>query len=142
MATLLVDTDVYSFVTSKRNSALAQLYLPHLRGNGIALSFVTVGEQYKGILKKINKGEWPQSKIAELEQRLRLVVIVPYDIKICKTWGELASSLKNPSGTDRLVGSNDLWIAACALELPAPIVTHNRKHFEGIPGLTIICEAP
>jgi hypothetical protein len=34
------------------------------------------------------------------------------------------------------------WIAACAVRYGIPLVTHNRRHFEGIPGLEMICEAP
>ena len=33
------------------------------------------------------------------------------------------------------------WIAATALRHGIPIVTHNRQHFEGISGLTVISEA-
>ena len=41
-----------------------------------------------------------------------------------------------------VTSSNDLWIAACARRHGIPIVSNNRKHFEGIPGITLISEAP
>jgi tRNA(fMet)-specific endonuclease VapC len=34
----------------------------------------------------------------------------------------------------------DAWAAAVALRHGLPLVTHNRKHFEPVPGLTIISE--
>jgi tRNA(fMet)-specific endonuclease VapC len=32
----------------------------------------------------------------------------------------------------------DSWIAATAIRHKLPIVTHNKKHFEHVPGLSII----
>ena len=36
----------------------------------------------------------------------------------------------------------DAWIAAAARKYNLPLLTHNRKHFEGIAGLTMLSEAP
>jgi predicted nucleic acid-binding protein len=142
MATRMVDTDVYSFLTTSKNGSLRALYTPHLQSYGVALSFITVGEQYAGILKKIKKGEWPESRIQQLEDRLKLLVIVPYDHQVCRIYANLKTSLRTPTGTDRVIPTNDLWIAACAMSHSLTLVTHNRKHFSNIPGLDIICEAP
>jgi tRNA(fMet)-specific endonuclease VapC len=141
MATVLVDTDVYSYITST-NPARGAPYLRHLVGHEIALSFVTVGEQYAGYLKAIAKGKWDASQLKKLEARLRLVAIIPYDIEICRTFGELKATIKNPDGTDRTVSPNDLWIAACGRRHQLTLLTNNRAHFDGIPGLNIISEAP
>jgi predicted nucleic acid-binding protein len=40
------------------------------------------------------------------------------------------------------VAANDLWIAACAKRHALRLVTNNRRHFDFIPGLQIISEAP
>lgn len=141
MATIMVDTDVYSYLTSS-NPKRGMPYKPHLEGHNIALSFITVGEQYAGYRKKITKGDWPESHMERLETRLKLVVIVPYDVEICKTYGNLKAVLKNPDGSDRLVPSNDLWIASCAVRHSLTLVTNNRMHFDNIPGLNVISEAP
>lgn len=141
MATLMVDTDVYSYVTST-NPTRGAPYKPHLEGHTIALSFITVGEQYAGYRKKISKGEWNEARIKILEDRLAVAVVVPYDIEVCRTYGILKTVLKNPDGSDRILATNDLWIAACAVRHSLTLVTNNRKHFTGIPGLKIISEAP
>jgi tRNA(fMet)-specific endonuclease VapC len=41
----------------------------------------------------------------------------------------------------RPIGHGDAWVAAVALRHGMPLVTHNRKHFEGIPGLAVVSEA-
>ena len=40
----------------------------------------------------------------------------------------------------RPIAEADAWVAAVALRHGLPLVTHNRKHFDGIPGLTVISE--
>ena len=47
MATIMLDTDVYSYVTA-HNPARGAPYKVHLTGHTVALSFITVGEQYAG----------------------------------------------------------------------------------------------
>jgi predicted nucleic acid-binding protein len=141
MATVLVDTDVFSYLTSS-NPKRAEPYKPHLEGHTIAISFITVGEQYAGYLKKIAKGEWTQTHLDKLEARLRLVAIIPYDIEICKTFGEIKATLpKNLDGSERTMFPNDLWIAACAKRHSLQLVTNNGRHFNGIPGVSVITES-
>ncbi len=37
-----------------------------------------------------------------------------------------------------LIGANDLWIAAAALAYDVPVVTRNTRHYQRVPGLTVI----
>jgi tRNA(fMet)-specific endonuclease VapC len=141
LSTLMVDTDVFSYITAT-NPRRGQPYKRHLDGQTIALSFVTAGELYAGYEKRIRKGDWPEARRLKLESLLSGVVIVPYDAEICRTYGRLRATLKNPDGTDRIIAPNDLWIAACAVRHSLALVTNNRKHFQNIPGLTLISEAP
>jgi tRNA(fMet)-specific endonuclease VapC len=141
MAIILVDTDVYSYLSSS-NPTRGAPYRRHLDGHILALSFVTVGEQYAGYRKMISKGEWPESHIQKLETLLKSVVIIPYEVEICKVYGDLKSQIRNLDGSHRTIGTNDLWIAACAIRHSLKLATNNRSDFENIPGLDIICEAP
>ena len=141
MATVMVDTDVFSYLMSS-NPRRARPYRHHLAGHTIAVSFITVGEQYAGYLKRIAKGDWDESHLAKFEDRLRLVVVVPYDIEICKAFGRIKAALRNKDGSERTIPPNDLWIAACAHRHSLTLVTNNRKHFQDIAGLNIISEAP
>jgi tRNA(fMet)-specific endonuclease VapC len=141
MTIIQLDTDVYSFITSS-NPTRGVPYKRHLDGHHIALSFITVGEQYAGYRKKVGKGQWPESRMQQLEAQLKDVVVIPYDVEICRVYGDLKNKITNPDGSHRVMGSNDLWIAACAVRHSLRLATNNRAHFENIPGLDIICEAP
>jgi predicted nucleic acid-binding protein len=137
---ILLDTNVFSFLLPFRADTRAELYRHHVEGADTfaVISFVTVAELY--VLAERRK--WGPLRVLDLEAHLSAAVVVPYDVDICRTYARLKTSLRNPSGSARVVESNDLWIAACAVSRAIPLITHNRRHFEGIPGLTIISEAP
>jgi tRNA(fMet)-specific endonuclease VapC len=134
MDAVLLDTDVFSYLL-RAGDPRGEPYRKHVQGKTIAVSFITVGELHYGAAKK----GWSAKTIATLEQHLKAAVIVPYDVEICKTYGRLRASLKTETGSDRVL-QNDLWIAACAVRHNIPLITNNRQHFEGIPGLTVISE--
>jgi tRNA(fMet)-specific endonuclease VapC len=135
---VLLDTNVVLYLLPSRPHPNALLYRQHVEGRSSAISFVTVGELY--VLAVRNK--WGPTRVFELEAHLRSSVVVPYDVSICKAYARLKTQLRTSLGSSRVIESNDLWIAACAVRHEVPLVTHNRRHFEGIPGLTIISEAP
>ena len=135
MDAVLLDTDVFSYLL--KDDARADPYGPHVQDQTIAVSFVTVGELFSGAEKR----GWGPAKREQLETKLKSVVIVPFDLEICRVYGRL-SGLKTEAGTDRTIAANDRWIAACALRHDLPLISNNRRHFEGIPGLTLISEAP
>jgi tRNA(fMet)-specific endonuclease VapC len=107
MAIIQLDTDVYSFITSS-NPTRGEPYKRHLEGHHLAISFITVGEQYAGYRKKVNKGEWPESRMQKLETELKNVVVIPYDVEICRVYGDLKNKLTNLDGSHRVMSSNDL----------------------------------
>lgn len=104
---VLLDTDVFSYLL-RTDDERGKIYRKHVENKTAAISFVTIGELYAGAYKR-----WGQKKIQELEVKLRGVVIIPYDIEICKTYARIKNDAKTESGTDRVIGANDLWIAAC-----------------------------
>src|SRR6266478_9035155 len=77
-----------------------------------------------------------RSLVGAATRRLKAAVIVPYDLELCKEYARVKCSLD----PQRSVPGNDLWIATCAIRHSIPLVTHNRKHFEGIQRLTLISE--
>jgi len=130
---VLVDTDVFSFLM-KRHTLAAQ-YEKHTKGKKLALSFVTVGE----LLTWSKHRNWGLAKIAEMERSIALTGVIPYDMALCQTYAELNAKLLKAG---RPIGDNDLWIAATAIRHSIPLVSHNRKHYDDIPGLVLISETP
>src|SRR5262245_33794907 len=128
-AKALVDTDVVSFFFN--NSQLGVPYRQYLRKRALCISFMTCAEIELGM----RLADWVKKKRDEMEGFLatKFAIIHPNDA-ICRKWAEIRSINGRP------VASADAWIAATAIVYRAPLITHNRKHFEGIAGLKVISE--
>lgn len=135
---VLLDTNVVLYLLPSRPHMNAMLYRPHIEGRSVAISFVTVGELY--VLAERNR--WGPARVLDLEAHLRSSVVIPYDVDICRVYARLKTHQRTPLGSARVIDNNDLWIAACAVRHGIPLITHNRRHFEGIAGLNIVSEAP
>ena len=137
MNEILLDTNVFSFLLRQADTR-ATLYRPHIQDHIAVISYVTIGELYFWAEGR----KWGGERVKLLEEKIRDTAIIRYDLEVCRTYAQLKYGLRTPSGSQRVIGDNDLWIAACAVRHGIPLVTHNRRHFEGIPGLNIISEAP
>jgi predicted nucleic acid-binding protein len=62
-------------------------------------------------------------------------VILPVDEAVALRYGALTRSLRNQG---RLIGSNDLWIAATSLRHDLPLATANVRQFRRIEGLDVV----
>ena len=130
MDEVLLDTNVFSYFL-RRNDTRASLYRPYVQHKTVVVSFVTVGELYYWAERR----KWGPAKVKFFQERIAAAAIVPYDLEVCKTYARIKSGLKTASGSHRLVGDNDLWIAACAVRHALPLITHNRRHFGRHPRL-------
>lgn len=68
-------------------------------------------------------------------QRFNLVLV---DLPLCQKWAEVMDAAERAGLS---IGVADAWIAATALTLNCPLVTHNAADFQGVPGLTVITAA-
>jgi|SRR6266481_4052942 len=127
---LLVDTNIVSYFYRTDNRAKS--YEGHLVGKRLFISFMTVGELYKWPFER----NWSERKKEGLVQFLKNYTVLPYDDALAWKWAELVS--KTCRG--RPMSLQDSWIAATALRHGMPLVSHNAKHFEKIPGLNLITE--
>src|SRR5262249_25309203 len=115
MDAVLVDTDVFTYLT-RDNDPRGDAYRPHVTGKTVAVSFITVGEIHFGAQKR----GWGAKTLSKFLERLKAVVVVPYDIEVCKTYGKLKAAL---AAVGLTVDDSDLWIAACAIRHSIPLVS-------------------
>lgn len=127
---MVIDTNIVSYFF--RRDTRAARYEQHVQGRTLYLSFMTVAELYKWPFER----NWSEVKKQALVQYLKNYTVLPYDDALAWKWAELVSQICR----GRPMSLQDSWIAATALRHGMPIVTHNRRHFENIPGLTVITE--
>ncbi len=131
MSACVVDTDVVSYLF--RKDPVAQLYRQHLVGKLLIISFMTLAEVRFGMLQ----ARWGEQRVAGMEGYLKQFVLYTCDGDLCQTWAQVVYSEK---AKGRIISAQDAWIAATAIQNGIPLVTHNRKHFEGVGGLVLISE--
>jgi predicted nucleic acid-binding protein len=135
MDAVLLDTDVFSYLL--KGDSRAPRYQTLVAGKTVALSFVTVGELLSWAIRR----NWGGKRRADLLQRLRSVLVIPYDLPLCQLYANLCS-IRDPDGNAVTVPSNDRWIAASALRHGLPFVTGNVRHFRLVPGLVLLEPPP
>lgn len=131
MKSVAVDTDVVSFLFKNDTRALA--YLPHLSGRRRVLSFMTLAELDAWSLTH----RWGATRKARMERYLQQFTIHPFNRLLCQQWAELTVDARRAG---RQVQVADAWIAATALQLSIPLVTHNADDYVGIPGLVVLTQ--
>jgi tRNA(fMet)-specific endonuclease VapC len=130
MAAILIDTNVVSYFI-KRDTR-AKLYIDHLRGHEWHVAFITVAELYFWAIRH----KWSPQRIEKLRRDLRHYTVLGFDDATAWQWAQV----RNIKG--RPMEPGDAWVAATALRHNLPLVTHNRRHFEHVPNIQIISEAP
>jgi tRNA(fMet)-specific endonuclease VapC len=128
---VVVDTNVISYYL--KGDSRMHLYDPHLEGKTLLASFQTVAEL--AFWRK--RDGWGSQREALFQKELaRYQIIYPTQMT-CEIFAEANYEARRAG---RPIPLGDAWIAAVALELEVPLVTHNRSDFLGVLGLEIISE--
>lgn len=125
----LIDTDWMADHLAGRPAA-TQL-LESLLPDGIAISLITYGEVYEGIIWSLRYPERLESAFLEF---LRWCKVLPLDEEIMRRYAGIRGDLRRRG---QLIGDNDTLIAATALHLDLTLVTRNLDHFQRVSDLQI-----
>jgi tRNA(fMet)-specific endonuclease VapC len=128
-ARIVLDTNVVSFQLKQDTRAL--LYQPLLVGRVAVVSFMTIAE----LALWAELYRWGERKRAHYERLLASYVEHYPDRRTCETW---SSIIAHGRATGANVDRADAWIAATAMVLGCPVVTHNPRDFSRIRGLSVI----
>ena len=112
----------------------ARDYVERVRGiaaDGIGLSIISLAELYEGVYSSTN----PSMSEAALKNFLELVEILGLDDETCRIFGQVRGRLRAQGA---LVGDMDILIGATALRHGLTLLSNNRRHFERMPGLSIV----
>ena len=78
---------------------------------------------------------WNSAKnLVRLDVLLAALALLPFDEGAARQFGQIKAHLEQLGNR---LSDIDLQIAGIALYHQAPLVTHNRRHFERVPNLTI-----
>jgi tRNA(fMet)-specific endonuclease VapC len=131
MNVAVVDTNVVSYIFNQHS--LGVPYEVRLNGFVLLIAAQTLEELRYGSFK----ANWGSSRLAKLESFLKSFRTVHTTDSICTKCAEIRVQASQKGFVLDLA---DAWIAATALTLGVPLVTHNKKHFDFLENLTLISE--
>jgi tRNA(fMet)-specific endonuclease VapC len=126
MKPIVLDTDVVSFLF--KADTRAQMYLPQLQDRQWFISFMTEAELEQWALL----ANWSEKRVVWLRLFLSRFVVVPSSHDLVLRWAEAMVAARR---NGRRIETADAWIAATALLYDAPLLTHNKADYLGVPGL-------
>jgi predicted nucleic acid-binding protein len=125
----VVDTDVISFLF--KNHSFAPAYQAILAGRPLAVSLIGMAEIEYGMEAK----NWGSSSRDLMRRFLeRFTALLP-DTETARLWARIKSTCEKKG---RPITFADAWIAAAAVQLNVPLVTHNARDYVAVDGLTIL----
>jgi len=122
---LIVDTTL--LVGSWRKQSWAQSFATRNADQSIGLPWTVLGEFWHGAEKAKHDPERVRQFLHIGLPILNTEPVIPFYARLCSSMQDQPSY--------KLMGQNDLWIAATALALQKHLITRNRRHFDKIKGL-------
>jgi tRNA(fMet)-specific endonuclease VapC len=129
MESLIFDTTFLIDIQRERQSrqpGRAHQFLRSHAEKGAYLSVVAYGEYAEGF------GNLEDPAFVSLVESFE---ILPITRTVAGRYGEITRVLRK---SGQMIGANDLWIAAAALDCGFPLVTGNTDHFARVEGLQVL----
>jgi tRNA(fMet)-specific endonuclease VapC len=127
--TYLLDTNICIYIAKQKPESVLKRFTSLTVGE-IAMSTITYGE----LLYGAEKSHHPKKTKDLLEELTHLIPPLPLATDTGKFYGHIRSQLEKRG---KIIGNNDLWIAAHALSMDLIIVTNNTKEFSRVPKLKL-----
>jgi predicted nucleic acid-binding protein len=131
---IVVDTGVFSASLSRRRRPRFEAQIGLITGHQIFLAAVTVSELRYGALV----AGWGAARRNRLDESIQATTVVPVSDRFLSSLAELRFACRRAGHPlhDR-AHANDLWIAATAFHIGAPLLTADNV-FSDTPGLTLL----
>ena len=125
----MLDTDICIYII-KRKPINVLKRLESLQPGQLAMSAITFAELMNGA----KKSQQVKANLARLKALGELIEIRPFDKQAAVCYGDIRSGLEKRG---KMIGGNDLLIAAHALSLGWTLVTNNEREFGRVKDLKV-----
>ncbi len=123
----MLDTDICIY-TMKRKPVKVLRRLELLEPGMVLMSAITFAELMNGAKKSI----YVDDNIRRLEALSEIIDVIPFDKNAAVAYGNIRSDLEKRG---KIIGGNDLLIAAHAISRDLTLVTNNTKEFRRVSSL-------
>lgn len=125
----MLDTNICIYIM-KHHPPKVRAKLHTISPRDILISGIVLAELWHGVKKSAQK----ERNEASLSEFLEFCEIQNWPSEAAPLYGEIRVTLEQKG---RIIGANDLLIAAHALYMDATLVTNNTEEFKRIPRLSV-----
>jgi tRNA(fMet)-specific endonuclease VapC len=125
----MLDTDICIYLAKDRYPQVTARF-ERLQADQPVMSVITYGELHHGANKSADRSR-SLSYLAELIQEIPVEGLTA---SAAEVYGRIRATLQKQG---RVIGSNDIWIAAHALSLDVTLATNNKREFLRATGLSV-----
>jgi tRNA(fMet)-specific endonuclease VapC len=129
MAVYMLDTDTSSYIMKRSHQSILSR-LQTVPVSEISISAITKSELMYGVEVSPRR----QQDFMALEAYLKHVAVLDYPEEAAVHYGQIRAALKVAG---KMIGANDLLIAAHARSLGLVLVTNNTREFDRVEGLRL-----
>ncbi len=130
MIKYLVDTNILGYFARNSSAALQKRMLAALKKQEVAISAITRAETRFGLALL----QADDKRRRSVDLLLNEFPVLSWTLEAADRYGDIAALLQHAG---QPIGEMDTQIAAHALVLGLPLVTHNTRHFKRVPGLKL-----
>ena len=128
MIKYLLDTNVVIYVLKRRPIKVLEIF--NKNTNRMAISSITLSELIYGAEKSIKIDK----NLEAIEDFISHLEVLSYDTKASQHYGQIKAGLEKKG---KIIGENDIHIAAHAIGQGLILVTNNLKEFKRVPNLAL-----
>ena len=125
----MLDTNTVIYAKDARPETVLEKLQRYSPGD-LCISSITMAELEYGVCNSLR----PEQNRLALMLFLSNIEVIPFDGDAARSYGEIRYDLKRKG---KLIGANDLLIAAHARSLGYTLITNNTKEYERVEGLLL-----
>ncbi|WP_237201495.1 type II toxin-antitoxin system tRNA(fMet)-specific endonuclease VapC [Rothia nasimurium] len=129
MLTYMLDTNIVIYVMKRRPPEILDTF--NQNASRLCVSSITAAELFFGAAKSAQ----PELNMRVVEDFLSRLTVLPYDMDAAAQFGDIKATLQKAG---RVIGENDLHIAAHARSRGLVVVTNNEREFERVEALRVV----
>jgi tRNA(fMet)-specific endonuclease VapC len=128
-ARFLLDTNICIYIRRQKPESVLRRFQTLRHGEAV-LSVITFGELAYGAEKSLHR----LAALKLLQELAELLPLVGLPETAAETYGKMRAELERKG---RMIGNNDLWIAAHAKAAGLTLVTNNEREFRRVAGIEV-----
>jgi tRNA(fMet)-specific endonuclease VapC len=125
----MLDTDICIYLAKNRFPQVTARF-ERLKPDQPVMSAITYGELQYGA----NKSSERSRTLSQLAELIQYIPVESVSSSAAQIYGEIRAALEKQG---RIIGNNDLWIAAHAMSLGVTLATINELEFLRVIGLSV-----